>query len=120
MEPKRLKKGASLLGANFFKAASQARKNSAKTADSANIKNTPLEHLERLSDGEILRTFAIFRLVNPAAHIRFAGGRLSIKGFEREALKSGVSAILMGDFLTTVGAKVDEDFEMLARLGYEF
>lgn len=84
------------------------------------IKNTPLENVPPLATEEILQTYAIFRLVNPSAHIRFAGGRLSIKGFEREALKSGVSAILMGDFLTTVGAKVDEDFEMLARLGYEF
>jgi len=36
------------------------------------------------------------------------------------ALHSGVSAILMGDMLTTVGSGIDDDFKMLAKLGYEF
>ena len=84
------------------------------------IKNTPLENAASLSKEEILKTFAIFRLINPSAHIRFAGGRLSIKNFQEEALHSGVSGILMGDMLTTVGSDVSEDFAMLSRMGYEF
>lgn len=84
------------------------------------IKNTPLEHLERLSDGEILRTFAIFRLVNPAAHIRFAGGRTLIGHLQRKALKSGVSAAIVGDMLTTVGFGVKDDFKMFEEMGYEY
>ena len=84
------------------------------------IKNTPLENAAPLSKEEILKTFAIFRLINPSAHIRFAGGRLSIKNFQEEALHSGVSGILMGDMLTTVGSDVSEDFAMLSRMGYEF
>lgn len=84
------------------------------------IKNTPLENVPPLSPDEILRSFAAFRLVNPRAHIRFAGGRLSIKNFQERALGAGVSAILMGDMLTTVGSGIDEDFKMLSRLGYEY
>ena len=84
------------------------------------IKNTPLEGAAPLSPEEILKTFAIFRLINPRAHIRFAGGRLSIRDFQEKALRSGVSAILMGDMLTTVGSGVADDFAMLRRMGYEF
>ena len=86
----------------------------------APIKNTPLENTAPLTPEDILQAYAIFRLVNPAVHIRFAGGRLLIKQFEETALKSGVSAILTGDFLTTAGASVDEDFAMLKRLGYNY
>ena len=84
------------------------------------IKNTPLENQKPLSKEEILTAFAVFRLANPRAHVRFAAGRAEIRGFQEEALRAGVSAILMGDMLTTVGTKVADDFEMLKRMDYEF
>ena len=84
------------------------------------IKGTPLESQPPLPQDEILKAFAVFRLLNPRAHIRFAGGRAAIRERQEEALKSGISAILMGDMLTTVGSAVDEDFKMLDRLGYEY
>ena len=84
------------------------------------IKGTPLESQPPLPQDEILKAFAVFRLLNPGAHIRFAGVRAAIRERQEEALKSGISAILMGDMLTTVGSAVDEDFKMLDRLGYEY
>lgn len=84
------------------------------------IKNTPLEGVAPLDGEEILLAFAMFRLLNPRAHIRFAGGRLSIRDIQERALASGISAILMGDMLTTCGSGIAADFEMLDRLGYEY
>ena len=84
------------------------------------IKGTPLENSNRLSDDEILRAFAMFRLVNPTAHIRFAGGRILIGALQKMLLKSGVSAAIVGDMLTTVGAKLSDDFAMFENLGYDF
>ena len=84
------------------------------------IKGTPLENTPPLTRDEILLAFAVFRLMNPRAHIRFAGGRSAIRDFQETALRSGASAILMGDMLTTVGSSIDEDFKMLSRLGYEY
>jgi len=84
------------------------------------IKGTPLEDTPPIAQDEILLSFAIFRLMNPRSHIRFAGGRLAIKNVQERALLSGVSAILMGDMLTTVGSGIDDDFKMLSRLGYEY
>lgn len=84
------------------------------------IKGTPLENMEPLSAREILRTFAIFKLINPRAQIRFAGGRAAIGELQELALKCGVSAAIVGDMLTTIGSKMCEDFELFKRLGYEY
>ncbi len=84
------------------------------------IKGTPLENAKALSAEEILKCFAIFRLINPKAQIRFAGGRSSFADFQEKALKSGVSAAIVGDMLTTLGSTVADDFALLKKLGYEF
>ena len=81
--------------------------------------NTPLEGASPLSDNEILRTLAVFRIVNPEADIRFAGGRMRIKHIQKEALQCGVSAAIVGDLLTTIGSTVKEDMELFQELGYE-
>lgn len=81
------------------------------------IPGTKLENTPPLTDSEILQTFAIFRLINPKAQIRFAGGRTRIADIQEKALLSGVSAALMGDLLTTIGASTQQDKEMFAKLG---
>lgn len=43
--------------------------------------------MKDLNDNEILRTFAIFRILNPKADIRFAGGRVRIRHIQDQALK---------------------------------
>lgn len=70
------------------------------------IANTPLEGAAALSDNEILRAFAIFRIINPQADIRLAGGRMRIKYIQEQAFRSGVSAAIVGDMLTTIGSTV--------------
>lgn len=84
------------------------------------IKGTPLENATPLTQDDILRAFAIFRITNPKAQVRFAGGRTLILDLQRKALKSGVNAAIMGDMLTTIGAKVEEDFKMFAEMGYDY
>lgn len=82
------------------------------------IPNTPLEGVSPLGDNEILRSFAMFKIVNPQADVRLAGGRVRIKHIQEEALKSGISGALVGDMLTTIGSKVKEDFAVFDKLGY--
>ncbi len=83
------------------------------------IKGTPLYGIAPLKDDDVLKAFAIFRIVNPASHIRFAGGRLQIRHIQEKALYCGVSAALVGDLLTTIGNDLKSDLEMINRLGYE-
>lgn len=84
------------------------------------IKGTRLEGTAPLSDEEMLRSFAIFRIVCPDAHIRFAGGRLLFKHLERRLLHGGVSASIVGDMLTTSGSAIDRDKALFAGEGFSW
>ncbi len=83
------------------------------------IPGTALENTPPLSDEEILRSFAMFRIVNPEADIRFAGGRIKIKHLQHRLMNCGISAAIVGDMLTTIGCGIDDDFKMFADLGRE-
>ena len=73
------------------------------------VKGTKLENQPPLSHDEILTTFALFRLINPKAFIRMAGGRINYKAVQKQALHAGVNASIVGDMLTTCGTKCIED-----------
>ena len=81
------------------------------------ISGTPLEGQAQLSEEEILRTVALFRYVNPCAHIRMAAGRKLLPDQGRRLFEFGASAAITGDMLTTVSTTVKNDRAMLARLG---
>lgn len=85
------------------------------------VAGTPLEKAVPLTDDEILVSFAIFRLINPKANIRFAGGRGHIMHRHDEALHSGVNAALVGNYLTTIGASsIKEDKISFEASGFRF
>lgn len=82
------------------------------------IKGTPLEHQERISNEDILRTIAFFRYINPQANIRLAAGRALLTNDGQEAFCAGASATITGNMLTTVAcATIRSDKEMLRKLG---
>ena len=82
------------------------------------IKGTPLENLERLSEQDILRTIALFRYINPAAEIRLAAGRALLTNDGEIAFKSGASATITGNMLTTVAcATIRSDKAMIDSIG---
>ena len=81
------------------------------------IEGTPLYGSKPLSDEDVLVSIALFRFINPTAHLRFAGGRHLISQIQEKALCAGVSAALVGDYLTTLGASIEQDKAMFKRLG---
>lgn len=81
------------------------------------IPGTPLENQPHLPEDEILRTIAMFRFVNPEANIRLAAGRKLLANNGEKAFKSGCSATITGNMLTTSGSTIKGDKEMLTKMG---
>lgn len=82
------------------------------------IKGTALEGRPPLTPDEILTAFAIFRLCNPRAEIRMAGGRVKFADHQAEALACGVDASIVGDMLTTTGTGgIDDDMGLFRGCG---
>ncbi|MGF7185857.1 biotin synthase [Desulfitispora alkaliphila] len=81
------------------------------------IKGTPLENTEVVSESEILKTFALFRFINPRAAIRLAGGRDLIANHGKVCFKAGANATITGNYLTTSGNKIRDDKKMIKELG---
>lgn len=78
------------------------------------IKGTPLENVPRLKEAEILRTIAFFRYINPEANIRLAAGRALLTNDGETAFRSGASATITGNMLTTAAcATIRSDREIL-------
>lgn len=84
------------------------------------IKNTPMENYDVLEPMEILKTTAVFRFIIPNVYIRYAGGRLSLKGYDKVGFNGGVNSAIVGDYLTTVGSGIENDKKMIIEQGFEF
>lgn len=81
---------------------------------------TPLDDREKINPYEALKAIAIFRLMLPEQIIRYAGGREAVMGqLQSLGLKSGINAMLIGNYLTTLGQSPEEDQAMLESLGLQ-
>ncbi len=78
---------------------------------------TPLALRSLTPAHDALRWIALFRLGLPDVLLRYAGGREVTLGDMQEAgMTGGINALIVGNYLTTLGRSVDEDLDMLARL----
>ncbi len=84
------------------------------------IAGTPFADLEPLPVQEALTTIALFRLINPDAIIRMAGGRQLLEDDQYRCFTAGANGALVGNYLTTVGNSVGRDLQEIAALGYTF
>ncbi len=79
---------------------------------------TPLAEQDVLAGSEALKTVAAFRLALPRTILRFAGGREITLGDlgARQGMLGGINAIIVGNYLTTLGRPADRDLQMLGEL----
>jgi biotin synthase len=79
---------------------------------------TPFGDLEPMPAADALRTVAAFRLALPRTILRFAGGREITLGDlgARQGLLGGVNAVIVGNYLTTLGRPADADIDLLGEL----
>jgi biotin synthase len=78
---------------------------------------TPFGDQEPMSAVDALRAVAAFRLVLPRTILRFAGGReITLGDLAERGVRGGVNAVIVGNYLTTLGRPAAEDLTMLADL----
>jgi len=78
---------------------------------------TPFGDLPLMPANDALRTVATFRLALPRTTLRYAGGReLTLGDLADRGVLGGVNAVIVGNYLTTLGRPADEDLRMLADL----
>ena len=84
------------------------------------IAGTPLAELPPLSVDEVLTTVSLFRLINPEAVIRMAGGRQQLGADQYRCFSAGANGAIVGNYLTTTGSSIAEDLQQLVALGFTF
>ncbi|MDT5013767.1 MAG: biotin synthase [Mycobacterium sp.] len=79
---------------------------------------TPFGELEVLPAADALRAVAAFRLALPRTMLRFAGGREITLGDlgAKQGILGGINAVIVGNYLTTLGRPAEADLELLDNL----
>ncbi|MHB1139721.1 MAG: biotin synthase BioB [Microthrixaceae bacterium] len=78
---------------------------------------TPLQIRKPVSAMEALRWIALFRIALPPVILRYAGGReITLKELQVMGMTSGINALIVGNYLTTLGRSPEEDLQMLEDL----
>ena len=84
------------------------------------IPGTPFEKVPPLAPLEILQSIACFRFLLPRQQIMIAGGRaVNLRDVQSMIFMAGASALMVGNYLTTVNQPVEKDLQMLKDLGLE-
>ena len=84
------------------------------------IPGTPFEKNPPLPVLEILKTIACFRLILPRQEIMIAGGRtINLRDAQSMVFMAGASALMVGNYLTTLNQPVEKDLQMLKDLGLD-
>ncbi len=75
---------------------------------------TPLADQPVLGAWEAIRWIALFRLALPSVILRYAGGReITLRELQAMGMTAGINALIVGNYLTTLGRSADEDLQML-------
>ncbi len=78
---------------------------------------TPLGDRPLVGALEAIRWIALLRLGLPDVILRYAGGReVTLRELQVMGLTSGINALIVGNYLTTLGRSPQEDLQMLADL----
>lgn len=78
---------------------------------------TPLGDRPLVEPLEAIRWIALFRLALPWVILRYAGGReVTLRELQALGMTAGINALIVGNYLTTLGRSPDEDLQMLGDL----
>jgi biotin synthase len=78
---------------------------------------TPLEERPLVEPLDAIRWISLFRLALPEVILRYAGGReITLRELQALGMTAGINAIIVGNYLTTLGRDPAEDLQMLGDL----
>jgi biotin synthase len=78
---------------------------------------TPLQIRRPVRPLEAIKWIALFRLALPTVILRYAGGReVTLRELQSMGMTSGINALIVGNYLTTLGRAPEDDLRMLADL----
>jgi biotin synthase len=78
---------------------------------------TPLADNSLVAPRDALRAVAAFRLAMPRTILRYAGGReITLCDLDTQGLLGGINAVIVGNYLTTLGRPATEDLATLEEL----
>jgi biotin synthase len=84
------------------------------------IEGTPFARKPALPPFEILKSIACFRFILPKQEIMIAGGRtVNLRDLQSMIFMAGASALMVGNYLTTLNQPVEKDLQMLKDLGLD-
>jgi len=84
------------------------------------IPGTPMGEREPLPPMEVLKTIACFRFILPRQEIKIAGGRtVNLRDLQSLVFMAGASALMVGNYLTTLNQPVEKDLQMRKDLGLD-
>ncbi|HEX2273515.1 MAG TPA: biotin synthase BioB [Acidimicrobiales bacterium] len=75
---------------------------------------TPLAGRPLVEPLEAIRWIALFRLALPEVVLRYAGGReVTLRELQALGMTAGINALIVGNYLTTLGRSAEQDLRML-------
>jgi biotin synthase len=78
---------------------------------------TPLGDRPVVGAWEAIRWIALFRLALPGVILRYAGGReVTLRDLQAIGMTAGINALIVGNYLTTLGRSAADDLQMLEDL----
>ena len=78
---------------------------------------TPLADRPLVEPLQAIKWISIFRLALPEVILRYAGGReVTLRELQAMGLTAGINALIIGNYLTTLGRSPKDDLQMLADL----
>ena len=78
---------------------------------------TPLGDRPLVPALEAIRWIALFRLGLPGVILRYAGGReVTLRELQAMGMTAGINALIVGNYLTTLGRAPEQDLQMLEDL----
>jgi biotin synthase len=78
---------------------------------------TPLSERPLVSALDAIKWIALLRLGLPSVILRLAGGReVTLRDLQAMGMTSGINALIVGNYLTTLGRSAEQDLQMLEDL----